>query len=400
MRPTTAAGAETEHRVLTTEAGQALLAEASAVACPTPKDLERWRRSAPADLVSAALRLAEGRRRGAAKFSRADRMWFEKTGLEQATAEPVARHKAARFNGADVVDLCCGIGGDALGMAASGCRVLAVDRDPGMLRRARWNAAALGCESRVLPVLARAERVGIPRSCLVHVDPDRRSGAAPRAKAIAGYAPGLDFLRSLPSSCRGGAIKLGPASDFAAHFDRPGLEVELVSLEGECKEATVWFGDLASGRRRATALPSSATWADRDGPDAPAPSGPLGPWLFEPDPALVRSGLVDGYALAHGLTRVAEDLDLLTGPSRPDSPFLSSFAVEAAVPLDWKGIRAEARRLDLSPRWFKTRGLPDLRTEHLDRRFRSEGGRPATLFLLNGRSGGRAIFAVRIVEPN
>src|SRR5690242_5766541 len=101
---------EAEAAVLTTEVGRALLAEIGAVPTPGPSDLTRWRSSAPAGWVAAALRLAAARRRGAAKFSKADRMWLEPEGVEQATAEPVARHKARRFGSGPVVDLCAGVG--------------------------------------------------------------------------------------------------------------------------------------------------------------------------------------------------------------------------------------------------------------------------------------------------
>src|SRR6476660_9379558 len=61
-------------------------------------------------LVRAGLLLHDLRRRGAGKFSRADQMWFDRTGLEQSTSEAVARHKARRFEEApEVVDLCSGI---------------------------------------------------------------------------------------------------------------------------------------------------------------------------------------------------------------------------------------------------------------------------------------------------
>ncbi len=43
-------------------------------------------------------------------------------------------------------------------------------------------------------------------------------------------------------------------------------EIELVSLRGECKEATVWFGEPVSCLRRATRLPENVTWTDRDAP--------------------------------------------------------------------------------------------------------------------------------------
>src|SRR5689334_19177383 len=112
MRPM--ADADAEYAILSTESGRALLAEAALVARPGPADLARWRKNAPAEQVAAAVRLAECRRRGAAKFARADRMWLEPVALEQATAEPVARHKARRFGDGVIVDLCAGIGGDAL----------------------------------------------------------------------------------------------------------------------------------------------------------------------------------------------------------------------------------------------------------------------------------------------
>ncbi|HID21724.1 MAG TPA: hypothetical protein EYP14_04910, partial [Planctomycetaceae bacterium] len=58
---------------------------------------QRLRKQFAAERVRAACLLEELRQRARAKFSRADRMWFDRMGLEQATAEPVARHKARRF---------------------------------------------------------------------------------------------------------------------------------------------------------------------------------------------------------------------------------------------------------------------------------------------------------------
>ncbi|MCA1686790.1 MAG: class I SAM-dependent methyltransferase, partial [Planctomycetia bacterium] len=289
----TLSDADAEAWVLTADEGHALLAAVSSVTAPGPAELTRWRKLAPADRTAAALRIAEGRRRGAAKFSRADRMWFERTGLEQSTAEAVAAHKAVRFadRARTVVDLCAGIGGDTLALAA-GADLLAVDTDHGMARRALWNARVYGVESRVAAVRARAESFGIPRGAWVHIDPDRRARGR-RARDLGGYQPGLDFLRSLTRTIPGGAIKLGPASDFADHFGENLFEVELVSLGGECKEATVWFGEPVTCRRRATRLPEGATWTDRDGPrDGYAAFGPVLGWVFDPDPSIARAGLL------------------------------------------------------------------------------------------------------------
>ena len=91
----------------------------------------------PVDLVVDALAQHELRLRARAKFSRAMSMFFTRPGLEQASAEVIARHRASRYTGFELVaDLCCGIGGDLVALA-SGAGVLAVDSDALHLRMAR-----------------------------------------------------------------------------------------------------------------------------------------------------------------------------------------------------------------------------------------------------------------------
>jgi hypothetical protein len=392
MRSTSEVDAEAW--VLTTDEGRGLLAEVATVAAPGPADLSRWRRAATSDRVSAALRLSSARRRGRAKFSRADRMWLDPIGLEQATAEEVARHKARRFSGAVVVDLCAGIGGDAVAMARES-RVLAVDADPGMCRRVGWNAEVYEVADRVAPVRARAETFGIPPGALVHVDPDRRGGPKSRARLLLDYVPGLDSLKALPARVAAGAIKLGPASDFEAHFGSTGFEVELISLRGECKEATVWFRGLATCRRRATRLPEGVTWTERDGSPTARPGVvPPSSWLYDPDPALVRSGLVSSFAAAHGLERCGEGVDFLTGSDRVASPFLAAFEVEEVVPFDLKTLRGVVAARGIGPLEIKVRGL-DARPEDLRSRLRPPGPNPATLLLIGGAGPARAVIARR-----
>ncbi|GAC1467138.1 MAG: class I SAM-dependent methyltransferase [Isosphaeraceae bacterium] len=388
--------ADEEAWVLTSEPGAALLGEVASVAIPGPSDLARWRNVASSEQVSAAIRLAAGRRRGAAKFSRADSMWFEPTGLEQSTSESVAAHKARRFAGQGrvVVDLCCGIGGDTLALAA-GANVLAVDASDGMVRRTRWNAEVYQVAQRVLTVRALAESFGIPSGAWVHIDPDRRAGGEPRARDLAGYVPDLDFLQSLIHTVPAGAIKLGPASDFDSYFDEESLEVELISLKGECKEATLWFGQLARCRRRATRLPEGATWSDVDGSTLAAASlGPVKTWVYDPDPALTRSGLLGGFALAHGLSRYAAGIDFLTGPDLIVSPFLAAFEVLAVLPFDLRTLKREVARRKLGPLEVKTRRM-DRRPEEIRARLSPPGPHPGTLLLSGGEGRALAVLARR-----
>lgn len=327
-------------------------------------------------------------------------MWLDPVGLEQATPEAVALNKAARFGEAPlIVDLCAGIGGDALAMATA-APVLAVDRDPGMCRRIAWNAGVYERGDRLLPCRASAEAFPAPKGAWVHVDPDRRASGRGRAVGLEGYAPGPDFLQTLIREAPAGAIKLGPASDFARFvesLDRA-VEVEIVSLGGEAKEATVWFGAAVSCERRATKLPENVVWTDRLGERdwrELAPISAVGAWLYDPDPALSRSGLLDSFARAHGLARIAADLPYLTADARIDTPWLEAFEVQSAHPLDLKRLKRLIDAERLGPVTIKHK-TTDLKPEALRRLARAAGDNPTTIFLTGGAGPGRAIVTRRV----
>ena len=384
---------------MTTEPGNRLLAEVALIKSIRPRDLARFRKEASPAAVSAAIRLSSARAKAALKFERGQRMWIEPTAIEQATSEPVARHKARRFVCPLVVDLCAGIGGDALALAAHS-DVLAIDRDQGMCRRLRYNASVYDCADRLLPVRSRAETFAIPAGAWLHLDPDRRATGQERARSLDDYAPGPDFWKSAARQVAAGAIKVGPASDFAKHFAGPEFEVELISLRGECKEATVWFGELVSCRRRATRLPEDVSWTDRDGPSGRfAAVTPLGSLIFDPDPALLRAGLLDGFAVEHGLARVADGVDYLTGERMISTPFLTAFQVLDVLPLDLKRLRRLIAKNDIGTLEIKVRGA-DVAPETLRRELDLVGVRAASLLVFGGSGPVRAVLAQRAMPSN
>src|SRR5258708_2041750 len=102
-------------------AGQAALAEAMELAPDEASFLSchnRLSKRFGSDLARAALQTALLRRRAAVKFRLAERMYFTREALEQASSESVSHHRARRFAGLGTVgDLCCGIGGDAIALA-------------------------------------------------------------------------------------------------------------------------------------------------------------------------------------------------------------------------------------------------------------------------------------------
>lgn len=367
-----------------------LLAAVAAASGPELAVQTALRRQFSDELVRAALLLHELRIRAREKFTRADQMWFDRQGLEQATSEAVARHKARRFSGR-VWDLCCGIGGDALALAARG-EVVSADLRPAACLRTEWNAEAYGVRTAVETVCRDVTELAFPDGELVHIDPDRRSGAV-RSVRIADAAPGLDFLRALISRSRGGAIKLSPAADFGGKF--PGAEIELVSLHGECKEATVWFGELAGERPwRATALPSGETLAG-DLLDAVAPITPLGRYLYDPDPAVVRSGLLDLFAEREGLSRLDREEEYLTGDALCRSAFVQTFEVLAVVPNNLRALRSWFRNSRVGQLEIKRRRIP-VDIEKLRRELSLPGDEPGVLIVARIEGKARGVVCRRL----
>jgi hypothetical protein len=347
------------------------------------------RREFPDDLVRAALTLVDLRRKARAKFADADRLWLDRQGLEQATADPVAKHKAQRFTGL-TWDYCSGIGSDARALATRG-PCIAIDANPAQCLRAKWNAEANPADARPILVCADVEQV-TDRSGLLHIDPDRRPGGSARVVRIEDYVPGLEFLLRMTQEFAGGAIKLSPASNFGGKF--PEAEVELISLHGECKEATIWFGSLTSPQLwRATVLPSGETIAGHP-LDEVADLRPLGGYIFDPDPAVTRVGLLDVVAVRLGLGRLDGEEEYLTGDEPCDSPFVQMFEVIAELPNNPRAIRNWFRSSNIGQLEIKCRRIP-VAIETLRRQLALPGDQPGVLIFARLAGKARAIVCQR-----
>jgi hypothetical protein len=172
---------------------------------------ERLRREYPASLVAAAMAQRELRLAAAAKFSRAADMLFTRAGYEQASSEAIACYRAGRLgNARRLADLCCGIGGDLIALAAAS-DVLAVDRDETHARLARHNAAVYGRAEHVTTVVADVRDVSLAGIDAVFIDPARRAGAG---TASAGSASGNGSSGS--STSRSGVSGRGASGSSAS----------------------------------------------------------------------------------------------------------------------------------------------------------------------------------------
>lgn len=351
------------------------------------------------DLVSAVVGQARLRARARTKFGDlAERMLFTRAGLEQATRLPIAARHAARFRDAGlarVADLGCGIGGDALGLAGFGIRVLAVDADEVTAAIAAYNLAPFGDDVEVRH--GTAEETDLTGVDGVWLDPARRTaghGETTRTRPE-DWSPSLDWVFALATRLPIG-VKLGPALDRALIPDD--VEAQWVSADGSTVELVLWSGALARpGVRRAALVIRGGSahelTAEADAADEPARE--LGAYLHEPDGAVIRARLIGDVARTLEAGMLDEHIAYLTSDAALTSPFVSSFRVRETLPADVKGLSKALRARGIGRLEIKKRGV-DIDPAAFRTKLKLQGDESATLFVTRIGSKRTAILADRV----
>ncbi len=327
------------------------------------------RTGAERNLARAALETVLLRAKAEKKFSRAAEMFFTREGLEQATAEPLSRHRAARLRGAErIADLGCGIGGDTLALAES-APVRSVDRDELRLLMARENVRAYAPAHPVRflaadilrPALSAAES----KREAVFCDPARREDAR-RVFSVRRYSPPLQEIVRLYGTEAALCVKISPGVRWE-EIEREPCEVEFVSYDGELREAVLWYGPLRTVSRRATILPADVTMTERE--SASDEISPPRAVLYEPDPSILRAGLVRQLAARLGAARIDPEIAYLTADETVPTPWARAFRIEEAMPFGLKRLREWLRARGVGRVTVKKRGSP-LEPETLQRQVR------------------------------
>jgi len=298
----------------------------------------------------------------------------------------VAAHRAGRYAAAgisSVADLGCGIGGDALALAATGAEVIAIDKGWGSVALTRENAVACDVGERVHPVLADLTELPALPVGAFFFDPARRTPTGPRLapgrrlSSVEEYRPPLSLIDTWRPRVPDGAVKVGPGIDYA---DLPvDAEAEFVSLDGDVREAVLWFGALRTGvARRATLLPDSHTLTDRD-PDELRVMSPRS-FLYEPDGAIIRAHLVGQVAHLLSASLIDPHIAYLTTDTAQPTAFAKGYAIEAHFPYQLKRLRGYLRERDVGKVTIKKRGSP-LDVDELRQALRLRGRAHRTLFL-------------------
>lgn len=361
---------------LRSPAGSAAVAECAALPLTDATriaDVASARRIAGEAHAAAVIETVVLRRKAVSKLDNAASWLFTGDAMQQASASAVARHRAGRFTGRDVHDVTCSIGADLVEIARVAARTIGSDLDEVRLAMARHNSAEAG----VSPTLLRADALRpTSRADVIVADPARRDSSGRRSWRPADFLPPLDqLIDAYPG--RDLAVKCAPGLD---RDEVPWAdEIELVSLDGQVREACLWRGSIAGPSRRATVLRSDGTqWTITDDESDEIPATAPGRWIIDPDGAVVRAGLVRHYGARHGLWQLDERIAYLTGDTPP--PGVRAFRVLEHGPYNEKSLRTLLRKHEVGRLEILIRGL-DIDPDALRRRLKPAGAGEASVVL-------------------
>jgi hypothetical protein len=221
----------------------------------------------------------------------------------------------------------------------------------------------------------------------VYLDPARRT-ASRRLSNPADWTPSLDFAFGLAERLPTG-VKLGPGID--RDLIPPTAEAQWVSVDHDVVEVSVWFGALArDGIRRAALVIGDDGIAELTAPgdSDDAEVGALGPFLYEPDGAVIRARLIGDLARSLDARMIDPAIAYLTADEPRDTPFASRFRILETFPFDERQLKRELAARGIGTLEIKKRGM-DVDPAQLRKKLSLKGPESATLILT--RLGGKRV---------
>lgn len=363
-------------------------------ATDTLKLAERLRAEgyAPA-VVNSVLTQLKLRTQAEAKFGPfVDQMIFTDAGLQQATALQVAAHHARRFIRAgvdEVIDLGAGLGADALAIAGIDMPVTAVEID---------ETTAAATTINLMPFPHATVEVADATEWVEHnpvaegtvrgywLDPARRktlSHGTVRIFDPEAFSPPLSFVEALADTGYALGVKLGPALSHNVIPDN--AEAQWVSLHGSVVEAVLWFNmaQRSDVRRAGLVITASGTAeltaaTDFGGsPTVPVAGieGATG-YLYEPDGAIIRAGLVTDVMVEHFMDddpsdaqagrQLDEHIAYFCSDAYVSTPFATAYQIVEVLPYKIKTLRRYMKEHGVTRLDIKKRGV-DVSPEELRR---------------------------------
>ncbi|MCB9973883.1 MAG: hypothetical protein H6854_04915 [Rhodospirillales bacterium] len=324
--------------------------------------------------------------------------------VEQASSDDTARYKADICpQGHLFVDLTAGLGRDALAVSEKFTTGYCIDADPAHAQTLAHNFKILS-DKNILVSNDYAEKFiqNIKSADCILIDPQRRTDTGKRGiYDLSQTRPNLlELLPLLREKSPFILIKTSPFLDIAEGLKQLGRvqEVHILESEGDCKEV-LYVIDKAKEHEELRIYSSICTPRKvfQMSYDAlQAATCPLHDpllYLYEPCPALMKSGAHVAYASEKELFKLAPMTHLYTSQT-PLADFMGRrFIIDAVLPVKKQEVHAalEKDRVNITPRNFP------LSVEALRKKLQVKDGGDQTLFACTLQDGSLRLILCRKV---
>lgn len=198
-------------------------------------------------------------------------------------------------------------------------------------------------------------------------------------------------------------VKMGPGIPHDAVPDT--AEAQWISVNGDVVEAGLYFNQLARPGVRRSALvigrhgSAELTSAEKYQPlKQNAELGPVSGYLYEPDGAVIRAGLVADLARSMGAHLLDEHIAYLCSEAPIDTPFARRYKVLEVKPFNVKALKSWVKANRIGVLEIKKRGV-SVTPEELRRQLLTGSGKgPNKATLVLTRIGDDRVAVV--VEPH
>ena len=301
---------------------------------------------------------------------------YTEKGAQQSSSKLLAEYHAQKFQEySSLADLCCGNGIDLMHLAIGKKKVYAIDLDETTLKTAKYNTKNF---TNIEFIYGNAEDFEGQVEA-IFVDPDRRTETG-RILDVEEMSPSLSKLLRLKSITLNIAIKLSPAADYESLKLSAEHTFEFISENRVLKEILLCFGKLSTPgvTRKAILLPEGIELSTSN---ASIPVSGICNYLFEPDPAIIRAGLVQEIGAEIGYDLIDLHLALLSGKEVVFSKFGTTYKRVINFSYDLKKLHKYCCENQIGELIIKTRGFP-IPVEKFRQKIKLKGNRKAILFII------------------
>lgn len=273
---------------------------------------------------------------GKKKASKKLPSWFRTQGivyppgvnLEQTSSQTTAQYKAGLIDGENLADLSGGLGVDSYYFSKKIQSVYHCEIDKSLSEIAAHNLEQLGAanikfiQGDGLEFLKTSAKI----FDWLYIDPSRRSQSGGRVFRLADCEPNvpsqLDFLLSKTNNLM---LKTSPLLDISAGIEELGVvrEIHIIAVKNDVKELLWILGNSSEPLKiktiNFTALQPQVFEAVLPQEDKPV-IGPPESILYEPNAAIMKSGLFYSLGATYGLNKLHANTHLFTSSQLVDFP--------------------------------------------------------------------------------